>query len=207
MEQKQYIKPILIISQKVYKKIVGDLYSSNLMLKLSSNQVEIEKAQDFLQQKSLTKDVYFNDIQAMVEKDNKIEFQINVLVYGFITVITLISAVNIINTISTNLLLRKREFATLRAIGMGQNQVIKLVLLEGTFHGILASIFGSIIGASLSFLLYNISSPLVDIKRVIPWNSIIIASLGSILITFIASLWPLKKIKSQNIVESIRIEE
>lgn len=54
------------------------------MLKLSSNQNEIEKAQDFFQQKSLTKDVYFNDIQAMVEKDNKIEFQINVLVYGFI---------------------------------------------------------------------------------------------------------------------------
>lgn len=84
MEQKQYIKPILIISQKVSKQIVGDLYSSNLMLKLSSNQNEIEKVQDFFQQKSLTKDIYFNDIQAMVEKDNKIEFQINVLVYGFI---------------------------------------------------------------------------------------------------------------------------
>lgn len=68
----------------MYKQIVGDLYLSNLMLKLSSNQNEIEKAQDFFQQKSLTKDVYFNDIQAMVEKDNKIEFQINVLVYGFI---------------------------------------------------------------------------------------------------------------------------
>jgi putative ABC transport system permease protein len=39
---------------------------------------------------------------------------IQILVYGFVIVVSLISCVNIINTITTNIILRKREFAALK---------------------------------------------------------------------------------------------
>ncbi|MBU5591970.1 FtsX-like permease family protein [Clostridium sp. MSJ-4] len=197
----------IIMSNRTYENVIGNLKFKTMLLKLSDDKNTRESVRDFFQQKSVREDVMFDDFQKQVEEENQSTFQLKVFVYGFITVITLISAVNIINTISTNLLLRKREFATLKAIGMSQSQVIKLVLLEGTLHGILASIFGSIIGTILSFVLFSLSGALIEVSKEIPWNSIIIASLGSILISLIASLLPLKKIKNENIVENIRMEE
>src|SRR5699024_922252 len=42
----------------------------------------------------------------------------NIFLYGFIVLISLIGITNIFNTISTNINLRRREFANLKSIGM-----------------------------------------------------------------------------------------
>jgi len=43
---------------------------------------------------------------------------ISIFLYGFIALITLIGATNIFNTISTNVALRRREFAMLKSVGL-----------------------------------------------------------------------------------------
>ena len=43
-----------------------------------------------------------------------------ILIYGFVVVVSLIGSVNIINTLTTNIILRKREFAALKSIGLTQ---------------------------------------------------------------------------------------
>ena len=77
-----------------------------------------------------------NDLNA----DNKMQQQmwtvINVFVYGFIVIISLIGIINVVNTISLNILLKKKEFGTLGTIGMSERQLSKMVILEGMLHGL-----------------------------------------------------------------------
>ena len=93
------------------------------------------------------------DRAKQAEEDRNAFATISIFLYGFVAVITLIGSLNIINTISTNLLLRTKELAMLKAVGMTQNGVKKMVSMEALFYGIIASIYGSIIGTSLSYLL------------------------------------------------------
>ena len=91
----------------------------------------------------------YYDIYSLKKQSDNLQLQIMVLVYGFIALIILISTVNIINTVTINLLVKKREYATFKAIGMTKGQFKKLVLLEGALFGIIACI----IGLPISFLL------------------------------------------------------
>lgn len=50
---------------------------------------------------------------------------IKIFSYGFIILISLISIANVFNTISTNILLRRREFAVLRSVGMTRHGFYK----------------------------------------------------------------------------------
>lgn len=58
------------------------------------------------------------DSRASEESDIALMTIINIFSYGFITLITLIVIANVFNTISTNIQLRRKEFAMLKSVGM-----------------------------------------------------------------------------------------
>ena len=196
-----------ITTEKTYSTLVGNKNFTKMPMKLSEDNSKREKVRKYFEDKSIYENVEFYDYKESAEKNKRMELELSVLVYGFISVITLISSVNIINTISTNLLLRKREFATLQAIGMTQRQLKNMIYLEGALHGIVASIIGSLIGCMLSYVLNRLMGNSFDVPWIIPYKSILISAVGAILITLLSTLLPLRKIKSQNIVDTIRMEE
>ena len=61
---------------------------------------------------------------------------IQVLCYGFITLISLIALVNVFNTMSTNLMLRRREFAMLRSVGMTGRSFRLMLGYECVIYGL-----------------------------------------------------------------------
>lgn len=69
--------------------------------------------------------------------------QLVILMYGFIAVISFIGAVNIINTITTNLVLRRKEIASLNAIGMTYKNIRFMILTEGVLYGLYGVFTGS----------------------------------------------------------------
>ncbi|MFD3157047.1 ABC transporter permease [Haloimpatiens sp. FM7330] len=127
--------------------------------------------------------------------------------YGFIIVISLIGSLNIINTISTNMILRKREFSTLKAIGMTMGQINKMVLFEGIQYGLTGSICGLGIGLPLAYFLYTKVTSLMEFGWQIPWGDVTIAVIGSITIGLLSSLIPLRRIRKSSIIDDIRMEE
>ena len=64
-----------------------------------------------------------NNYQENKTKRRKLTLQ--VLAYGFITVISLISSVNILNTITISIMTRRKELAALKSIGMSQKDLKK----------------------------------------------------------------------------------
>lgn len=196
----------LITSPKTYKKITGNLNYNRVDIKLKGN-ADRDTLASYFEQMAGDNDGFYNDYVRIAENGRKYAFQVSVFIYGFITVITIIGAVNIINTISTSLLIRRKEFATLKAIGMSQSQIKKMVFLEGALHGLIASFFGSIIGTILSFLLCNTAADAIDMGWSLPLKPILIATLGTLALTILSSVLPLKKVNEQNIIENIRAEE
>ena len=148
------------------------------------------------------------DISNYVEKLRNAALTTKIFFYGFIAVVALIGSLNIINTISTNLILRSREFAMLKAIGMTQVGINKLVCLESTLYGLIAAIYGGIIGSAFTYLLSKIITQAgIEYTWGIPWSQILTAVLGAILLALFSGYIPLKRINQGVMIEKIRIEE
>ena len=129
---------------------------------------------------------------------------VKILLYGFVLVVSLIGSVNIINTLTTNIILRKREFATLKSIGLTQKGLKKMIVLEGLLYGIVGAIYGSIIGCGISFLLFKSMGGFREFGWMVPWQAITIAGVASIVIGYISVLSPLSRIKKENLIEAVR---
>lgn len=129
-----------------------------------------------------------------------------IFVYGFITVISLVSVTNIVNTISTNINLRKRELAIIKSIGVTPGGFNKMICLEGLLYGILSLLYGLPIGIGMVVLMNTLLGDVIQFGLVLPWSGIIICIVGIFVITFIASYIPMKKINKENIIENIRQE-
>lgn len=144
-----------------------------------------------------------NDVEANKELKSA-ELMIKILVYGFVIVVSLIGSVNIINTLTTNIILRKREFAALKAIGFTQKSLKKMIILEGVLYGVVGTIYGAIISSGLSYLMYIGISGIEEYRWNIPWTAIGIAGIAAIIIGYLSVLSPLSRIKKENIIEALR---
>lgn len=144
-----------------------------------------------------------------IDEAQKLEQTMNVMkifVYGFIVVISLVSVTNIINTISTNINLRKREFAVIKSIGVTPQGFKKMIYMESILYGILSLIYGIPIGICMNVLMNRILEGMITVQTLIPYKSILICIISIFIITFIASYIPLKKISKENIIDNIRQE-
>ena len=87
-------------------------------------------------------------------RENRALLQVmDIFLYGFTAVIMLICAMNLLNTIKTNLSSRKREICMLRALGMSRKQMIHMLSLECLWYAVLGTILGLILGLPLETLL------------------------------------------------------
>ena len=144
-----------------------------------------------------------NNIDSNRESKSAI-LMVKILLYGFVLVVSLIGSVNIINTLTTNIILRKREFATLKAIGLTQKGLKKMIVLEGLMYGIVGAIYGSIIGCGFSYLLGLSMGGFREFGWQVPWGAVAIAMSASIIIGYISVISPLARIKKENLIEAVR---
>lgn len=144
---------------------------------------------------------------AETAKENRVAgIIVSIFLYGFVAIITLISSINIINTISTNIILRTKEIAMIKAVGMTQTGIKKMVALESLFYGLYAAIFGGVIGTGLTYVLFNIVMNIREFQWTMPWKNIIIACIGATIIALLSGAYPLKRINDKIIVESMKAE-
>lgn len=193
----------LVFTEEVYKKINGNLNSRSILIKYKDKEAR-EKLYEYFNKKASQIAGSYTDFYKLAEQERKQDAEANLFVYGFIGLIMLISAINIINTMAINVMLRKREFASLQAIGMTKQQLAKMILLEGLIHGLISAFGGIIIGAILTriFIYFTVS----DINLKLPYVTLALCIGISVLLTLAASIIPLKKLSKMNIVENLRME-
>lgn len=76
-------------------------------------------------------------------------------VYGFLAIITLVTVLNIMNSISMSVSARIKQYGAMRAVGMGEHQLTKMIAAEAFTYALSGCIVGCVAGLLLSKLLYD----------------------------------------------------
>lgn len=131
---------------------------------------------------------------------------IYVMLYGFVTLIVLICIANIVNTVTTGIELRKREFAMVRSIGITNAKFNKMIAFEVLIYGVKACLYG-IPTALFTMLILNRYFNRSFIRNFeIPWISMICMVIVLFAVLGLAMMYAAHKIRKNNIVETIRQE-
>lgn len=197
----------IITTKKVAEKLIGkDIKPSALNIKLKDAKTEDAAKKDIESIISGEGNLKLINIIDQNRKTKASILMIKILLFGFVVVVSLIGSVNIINTLTTNLILRRREFAALKCIGLTQKGLRKIITLEGMLYGIVGSIYGSIIGSLLSYGIYKGMNNVREQSYKLPIDSIAIAVAGAMIIGYISVLAPLKRMKNDNLIDTVREE-
>ena len=163
-----------IVSEEFINKtgyISASLYTQSNDTEKLDKEIEQYKKENNLTNSNLNT---FN-MEESIKAENAIVLVISIFLYGFIGVITLIGITNIFNTITTNMNLRKKEFAMLKSIGMTKKEFNRMIRLESIFYGVKSLIIGIPIGIALSYGMYKVFKNSMEMEYVLPYKAIAVA--------------------------------
>ncbi|MBO4457063.1 MAG: FtsX-like permease family protein [Butyrivibrio sp.] len=143
------------------------------------------------------------DLTDSIKTIKAVAFIIKMPMYGFTVLLTLIVIANIVNTISTGVILRRKEFAMYRSVGMDHGGFRKMIFLETFFYGFKALIIGLPISVILSYLmhcafdkkLYSFDLDLV---------TYVLAVVAVFVVISVSMFLGLNKIKDDSIIEALK---
>lgn len=148
--------------------------------------------------------VSFTNNLSAVQQQRKLYYAFAVLVYGFLSIIVAITVFHIMNTISMSVSARMKQFGAMRAIGMSDRQLAKMIIAEAATYAVSGSVIGCIIGVPMHWVVFvslitNIwgSSWCVPVATVSLIVGVVLFS------TLLAVRSPVKRLHEMSIVENI----
>lgn len=216
---KGYSNTLLFMNQKGFESLWGDGKNGNEIkpgYASYSAYVVAENADEY--QDTFEKETegnpeysqisfYVSNLDKQMRDEKSLFTLLGVFAYGLIVVIALIGITNIINTLSTGMELRSREFATLRSIGMTDKQFVGMVRLESVFISVKALVIGVPLGILISYLLCVMMNRMDDaIIYEPPYKAIILCIVVVIMLIYAIMKLSMTKLRHNNIIETIKNE-
>ena len=134
-------------------------------------------------------------------------YSFSIFIYGFLTIIALITIFNIINSIAMSVSARSREYGVMRAIGMSDKQVVKMIVAETITYILCGVIIGSVVGIRLHKFIYE---SMVTRRWGTEWNMPYLALGIIVLIVMLSAIFavrgPANKIKEMSLTGAIEAE-
>lgn len=194
----------LIVNKKLYDSISDSSTHYTQFNIISDNTNNIDKLTKDLDKYS---NVNYTNIKETMKQANNLILVVKILMYGLISLVTLIGVTSVFNTISTSMALRKREFAVLRSIGLTNRGFNKILFFESLFFGMKSLIFAIPVSIGITVLIHYALADMVSISTIIiPWKYIIISIVSVFVIVLLTMMYSTSKIKKHNIIEQIREE-
>ena len=164
-----------------------------------------EKMEKIVEGMGSSSDYTLKNIYKTQEENRNILFIINLFTGVFIAMISLIAVANVFHTISTNLMLRRKEFAMLRSMGMSPKGFQKMMNYECLIYGIRSLIYGFLFTGLISAALYRTLGAGADVEFLIPWGYLSVAAIGVFLVVFLTMLYTMGVIRKNNIVDELKM--
>ena len=165
-----------------------------------------ESLQDLLETGNYADSGVF-DMVSSIEMMNSTTLIMQVFLYGFITLMALISVANIFNTVSTSIDLRRKEFAMLKSVGVAPKGFIRMLRFESLFYGLKALVFGLPLGLLCSYFMQRILvAGSFDIAFYPDWRVYLGVTLAVFFIVGMSMWYATSKVKKDTIVETLKTE-
>lgn len=191
---------IIVCSQDAFREITGEENYTILDIQLVRNASE----EDVEKIRNLADGRTFSDSRKGNQEVRGAYYSFVLFVYGFLAVIVLITIFNIINSISMSVSARLTQFGTMRAIGMSDKQVIRMVAAEAGTYALTGIAAGAVIGIPINKMCYEM---LITSRWGAAWPVPVAALLlmaavviGSVIL---AVAGPAKSIREMSVVETI----
>lgn len=151
--------------------------------------------------------VYVTTLNAWAENYRDLLENYRTPVYIFILFIGVFGVLNLLNTLITNILTRKRELGILQAAGMGRYQISKMLLIEGLLYTlgvfILSISFGTLLGI-LACKVFSAMSVFGEVNYQFPTWEMAGFFILMLAIQVVFSLISIKQLRKQSLAEQIR---
>lgn len=178
----------------------GDVAEQDLELVMNTS--SHQSVLDYLDENG----ILYADYRSDEIYQRNLRIMVDVFSYGFIILISLICVCNIFNTISTNIALRRRDFGMLRSVGMENRALRRMLKLECLRYGCIASLWGLPLGVAADYGIFRLTLSISHQTYQLPWWSIGIALGCSFGIVFASMAYALSKLKKDDPIEAIRME-
>lgn len=147
-----------------------------------------------------------HDRAADEEENRNIVTIVQVFAYGFIVLISLIAAANVFNTVSTNISLRKREFAMLKSVGMTAKGFHRMMNFECILYGTRSLLLGIPVSVGVSYLIHLAVAEGYERDFTLPWAAMVIAVCSVFVVVFATMMYSMGKISKDNPIDALKNE-
>ena len=193
---------VILVSDEFYDSHINN----NNLIEVYYKSNDADKLQEEIDEILKEYDYSINNVAENVRMMENFYTLLGIFLYGFIIVISLIGITNIFNTITTNMELRRQEFAMLKSVGMTTKEFNRMIRLESVFMGSKSLVIGVPIGIVLCMLIYHYLGKGEGLAFELPIASIIIAIIAVFILITCIMKYSISKINKQNTIDTIRNE-
>ena len=154
-----------------------------------------------------TSSLYVSTLNDWVEAYNEKLLNYRMPVYIFIMFIGVFGIINLLNTLITNILTRKRELGVLQAVGLSSKQLSKMLLIEGLFYTLGVLLLSISCGTLIGYLLCTVFSAMSIFGKVsyhFPTVEMFSYFILMLAVQMLFSCFAIRQIKKQSLVDQIR---
>ena len=191
---------VVVCSEETYTRLTGeqDYAMVGVVLEKDVSEMAVNKIYDLAEG---------NIIADSREKNSEVSgsyWVFRIAAYSFLAIISLITILNIMNSVSMGVSARIKQYGVMRAVGMGSRQVTKMIAAEAATYSICGTVAGVVLGLLLHHLIY-IKVVITHFGGIwkIPFTSIAIILLLVIFSCVISVYAPAKRIRNLAITETI----
>lgn len=199
------IYPYSMLESVIPEAALNQFRNTEYFLTSSNHTASFENLATVLTENGLSSRQLF-DYAANAETNRNVITIIRVFAYGFIVLISLIAAANVFNTISTNISLRRREFAMLKSVGMTQEGFRRMMNCECLLYGSKALLLGLPVSCGIAYLIYRAVTTAYETSFHLPWAAFGIAVLSVFLVVFATMMYAMRKVKKDNPIDALKNE-
>lgn len=190
----------VVCSEETYTRLTGEnsLVTVGIVLKKDASETAVNKIFNLADGNLIT------DSRKKNSEVNGSYWVFRLAAYGFLAITSLITVLNIMNSISMGVSARVKQYGAMRAVGMESRQITKMITAEAVTYAVCGTIVGIVLGLILHYLIY--------VKIVIShfggfWNipltTIAIICLLVVLSCVIAIHGPAKRMRNMAITDTI----
>jgi len=204
---------ILVMPEKQVESIkqeIPEAFDSNVMrvyFYQVKDALNIDDSFDEVLKRETDGNYFYTNAVAHVQKSKQLMMVMSVFTYGFITLISLICIANLCNTIRTSFILRRREFAMLKSVGMTPRAFQRMILYESLFYGLKALLYGIPVSVLITYEIYKMVNENIMSGFIFPWMEYGIGLAAVFIVVGAAMKYSSLKIKDESIIDGLKSEK